>query len=306
MHLTLATGATLISGLILFAAVFAKGLAGKERFWAGVGGAVFTLYGLWGVNRTSGTFYYNWIVFVVPVAAIIYLAYRAFGGAKKPAPGPVARPTSPTHTIAAPSPPLNAVPVRPSDPGITGAPVLPPPGGTSDGVIPQLVARSTPATIAGTESASSADMTVARSPLVVAPDASSGQNLADMTVVRSRLVVPSDPPAGQNLADMTVVRSRLMEEPEGPSGDIAGAGVADMTVARSRLVGAPVRPWSEVPVDGVADMTVARSPLIAAVDRPPEQMSREGAMDDEKCPVCGHPLSGGAVRCARCGAPLTA
>ena len=97
-----------------------------------------------------------------------------------------------------------------------------------------------------------------------------------------------------------------MPEPDEPTGDIAGAGVADMTVARGRLVGAPVRPWSEVPVDGVADMTVARSPLIPAADRPSEGTARERATDDENCPVCGHPLSGAADRCARCGTPMNA
>ena len=302
-HWTLATGATVVSGLILLAAVFAKGLGGKERFWAGVGGAIFTVYGLWGVNRTSGTFYYNWIVFAVPVAAIIFLAYRAYGGTKNPAPAPVARPTLPTQTVAVPRPPQNAVPARPSDPRITGGPVLPSPGGTFGGEISQHLRPSTPPTIASTESASSADMTVARSRVVVAPVASSNQNLAGMTVVRSRLVGAPDGPPGESPADMTVVRSRPMEAPEEPTGDMADAGVADMTVARSRLVGAPVRPWSEVAAHGVADMTVARSPLIAAAVRSPERIPHD-ATDDEKCPVCGHPVSGSAVRCARCGAPL--
>lgn len=300
-HWTLATGATVVSGLILLTAVFVRGLGGKDRFWAGVGGAIFTVYGLWGVNRTSGTFYYNWIVFVVPVAAIIFLAYRAFGSAKRPEPAPVALPLFPPPTGVVPGPPQDVAHLRTSNSGITGGLILP----SSGGVPAQHIGPSTPPIFASTESASSADMTVARSRVVMPPEAPPSQNLADMTVVRSGLIAAPAPPVDTNLADMTVERSRLTEAPEAPWSDKADSGGADMTVARSRLIGAPVRPWIGAPLDAGPDMTIARPPLIAANDAP-QQITRDGSTDDEKCSVCGHLRGGPAERCARCGAPLTA
>lgn len=80
MHLTLATVATLVTGLTLLGVVFFKEMGVKDRLGAGVAGLAFTAYALWGITRSSGTFLYGWYTFVVPAVIIGGLVVKTLKG----------------------------------------------------------------------------------------------------------------------------------------------------------------------------------------------------------------------------------
>lgn len=71
---------SVISGLILLGAAFAPGLSFKDRLYALFGGAIFTGYGFYVANQTTGTYEFPVFIFVIPGVAVLYLLYRLFGG----------------------------------------------------------------------------------------------------------------------------------------------------------------------------------------------------------------------------------
>lgn len=70
---------SVISGLILIAATFMSGLSVKYRFYSFVGGAFFVGYGFYVANEVAGTYEFPVIIFLIPVAAVIYVLLMAFG-----------------------------------------------------------------------------------------------------------------------------------------------------------------------------------------------------------------------------------
>ncbi len=95
---------SVLSGvLLILSALFIPGSSMTDRFWSFAGGAFFLGYGIYVAQQTSGTFTFPVAVFVVPVAALLYLMGSALGrsvqteGGGRPAgQAPVApRPTDP-------------------------------------------------------------------------------------------------------------------------------------------------------------------------------------------------------------------
>ncbi|AWL39621.1 MULTISPECIES: hypothetical protein [unclassified Streptomyces] len=72
---------SVISGLILIGAAFAPVLSLKDRVYALLGGALFTGYGFYVANQTSGTYEFPVFIFVIPAVAVLYVLYKLFGGA---------------------------------------------------------------------------------------------------------------------------------------------------------------------------------------------------------------------------------
>jgi hypothetical membrane protein len=73
---------SIISGLVLIAAAFVPSLSGKDRVWAFVGGVFMAGYGLWVHQQTDGTYYFSVWIFIIPFAAVIYLAVQAVNARK--------------------------------------------------------------------------------------------------------------------------------------------------------------------------------------------------------------------------------
>ncbi|MEV6647101.1 hypothetical protein [Amycolatopsis sp. NPDC051371] len=68
---------SLLSGIVMAGVAFAPRIKASERFWAVVSGAFLIGYAIYVANQTSGTFYFPWIIFVIPFAAAGYLVVQA-------------------------------------------------------------------------------------------------------------------------------------------------------------------------------------------------------------------------------------
>jgi uncharacterized membrane protein len=68
---------SLLSGVTMVGVAFAPKIKASERFWAVVGGVLLIGYAIYVANQTSGTFYFPWIIFVIPFAAAGYLVVQA-------------------------------------------------------------------------------------------------------------------------------------------------------------------------------------------------------------------------------------
>lgn len=101
MHFTFATVGTLLAGLVVLGASLLRGLRAKDRLWAAIGGGLITVYALWGITRTSGTFYYNPLMFLIPVLLLGSLALRYFVGKRPDTPVPPAATTPPAEGFVA-------------------------------------------------------------------------------------------------------------------------------------------------------------------------------------------------------------
>jgi uncharacterized membrane protein len=68
---------SLLSGVVMVGVAFAPKIKASERFWAVVSGVLLIGYAIYVANQTSGTFYFPWIIFVIPFAAAGYLVVQA-------------------------------------------------------------------------------------------------------------------------------------------------------------------------------------------------------------------------------------
>jgi uncharacterized membrane protein len=68
---------SLLSGVTMVGVAFAPKIKASERFWAVVSGAFLIIYAIYVANQTSGTFYFPWIIFVIPFGAAGYLVVQA-------------------------------------------------------------------------------------------------------------------------------------------------------------------------------------------------------------------------------------
>jgi uncharacterized membrane protein len=68
---------SLLSGVAMVGVAFAPKIKASERFWAVVSGVLLIGYAIYVANQTSGTFYFPWIIFVIPFAAAGYLVVQA-------------------------------------------------------------------------------------------------------------------------------------------------------------------------------------------------------------------------------------
>ncbi|MET7985193.1 hypothetical protein [Streptomyces sp. NPDC005281] len=68
-----------LSGIILIGAAFVPGVSVKDRVWAALGGIFLTCYGWYVAHRTTGTFQFPVVIFLIPPGAVIYLLVKAFG-----------------------------------------------------------------------------------------------------------------------------------------------------------------------------------------------------------------------------------
>lgn len=121
MNLSLATVLTLVSGILLVCGVFMRSLDAKSRVWLAVAGVFYVVYALWGITRTSGTFYYNAYVLAIPVLGVGYMVFSVVKGKRAPSSqGDVNRGVRPVSPATAPA-------VRPveSDAGMSVAAIVP-------------------------------------------------------------------------------------------------------------------------------------------------------------------------------------
>ncbi|MGC4981791.1 MULTISPECIES: hypothetical protein [unclassified Streptomyces] len=70
-----------LSGIILIGAAFVPGISFKNRVRAALGGVFLACYGWYVAHRTTGTFQFPVVIFLIPPAAVIYLLVKAFGHA---------------------------------------------------------------------------------------------------------------------------------------------------------------------------------------------------------------------------------
>lgn len=68
---------SVISGVVLIIMAMVPGLAARDRLWAVVIGAASIAYGIYVANQTSGTFYFSWLIFVIPPGAVLYVIATA-------------------------------------------------------------------------------------------------------------------------------------------------------------------------------------------------------------------------------------
>lgn len=121
MNLSFATVLTLVSGIVLVCGVFMRSLDAKSRVWLALAGAFYTVYALWGITRTSGTFYYNAYVLAIPMLGVGYMVFSMMKGKRAPSSqGDLNRWVRPVSPVAAQA-------VRPddSDVGMSVAAIVP-------------------------------------------------------------------------------------------------------------------------------------------------------------------------------------
>src|SRR5215813_5319622 len=71
---------SVLSGLILLAFAFVPQAKPKDRLWAALGGIIFTGYGFYVANQTSGTYYFSVVIFVITEQGIPYFIYALVSG----------------------------------------------------------------------------------------------------------------------------------------------------------------------------------------------------------------------------------
>jgi NADH:ubiquinone oxidoreductase subunit H len=68
---------SVISGVVLVIAAMVPGLSARDRLWSLVIGAGSIAYGIYVANQTSGTYYFSWVIFVIPPGAVLYVIATA-------------------------------------------------------------------------------------------------------------------------------------------------------------------------------------------------------------------------------------
>lgn len=68
----------IISGISLIIMAMLPGLEGTARLWSVLGGAFFIGYGIYVSQQVSGTYYFPAWIFIIPFAALVYLAISAY------------------------------------------------------------------------------------------------------------------------------------------------------------------------------------------------------------------------------------